>query len=358
VKFSYASFPSRVVFGVGSVARVAEEVERLGCRRVLVVSSGSSDSAASHIEERLGTLSVGRFVTSGSHVPKDSVDQARAVASGGSADCVVSVGGGSAIGLAKAVALDGNVKHLSVPTTYSGSEMTSLYGITEDRLKTGGQDDRVRPATVVYDPELTLDLPRAATAGTGMNAVAHCVEGFYGPNRNPVSSALAEEGLRALGRGLSSSVANPKDLEARTTALYGAHVAGIVLAVAGMALHHRICHVLGGSFGLSHGDANAVMLPYVVAFNQPAVPEEMDRVAAAVGQHGAGTRRASDPAHALRSLADALGAPATLGELGIGEEDLDEITRLLVERRPFNPTPVSSEAARSILQHALEGRLS
>ncbi|MBA3430780.1 MAG: maleylacetate reductase [Actinobacteria bacterium] len=346
--FRYESLATRVVFGTGAIGGVAQEVERLGTNRALVVSSSSSAGAGGEIEKRLGARCVARFTATGGHVPLESVQRARALAAERRADCVVSIGGGPPIGLAKAMALEGNLKHLAVPTTYSGSEMTPYYAITSGGGKQGGRDDRVRPETVIYDPGLTFELSAGATAGTGMNAIAHCVEALYGPNRNPVSSVLAEEGLRTLAHSLVECVAAPRDTGARTSALCGAHLAGIALAVAGMALHHRICHVLGGSFSVSHGDANALILPYVVAFNADAEPGEMARVADAVGS--------DDAAGGLYRLARALGTPSSLAEVGIKEEDLDAIAEQLVERKPFNPKPVSTGGVRTILQGAYEGR--
>ncbi len=275
-------------------------------------------------------------------------------AAGAGADGIVAVGGGSTIGLAKAIAVDSGVPVVAVPSTYSGSEMTPIYGITGTHKRTA-RDLRALPRVVVYDPVLTVGLPPDVTAASGFNALAHGVEGLYAPGADPVSALYGEEAIRNLARALPDAVATPDDLDARGRALYGAYLAGRVLAIAGTALHHKLCHVLGGSFGLDHGQVNAVMLPYVVGFNTPVIPAVMARVAVALGGP-------SDPASAARLLFDLrerVGAPASLAAIGMPADGLDEAAeRAVAAVGSGNPQPVDADSLRQLLQAAYEGRRS
>jgi alcohol dehydrogenase class IV len=261
---------------------------------------------------------------------------------------VVTVGGGSTTGFGKAIALDSGVPTIAVPTTYAGSEMTPIYGITSDGLKRTGRDPRVLPRTVIYDPRLTVTLPSSVTGASGMNAIAHCVEALYAKDANPITSLMAEEGIRALANGIPASVRDAEDLEARSEALYGAYLAGAALAVVGMAVHHRICHVLGGTFGLGHGEVNAVILPHAARFNREAAPAAMARVARALS--------VEDAASGLFDFALTVGAPTSLEQLGMHEGDLQEAARLSSDPPPWNPRPVLEEDVRALLDDAYHGR--
>jgi maleylacetate reductase len=346
VPFEYQTLPSRIVFGLGVGDRLAGEVDRLGATRVLLV--GTSDRAA-RLGERLGRRCAGAFTDIRQHVPAELAVGARGLAAKLEADCVVACGGGSAIGLAKAVALDLAVPIVAIPTTYSGSEMTPIWGLTSGRRKQTGRHPRAAPAVVLYDHALTVSLPARLTASSGMNAVAHCVEGLYGPNANPVTALLAEDGIRRLAMGLVASVREPGDLAARAEAMLGAHLAGAVLAVAGTAIHHQLCHVIGGELGLDHAGLNAVLLPHAVRFVTPAVPEEMGRVARALGGDG-------DAAAALYALARRLGAPLSLAELGMPEAKLDRIAEAAAARVSPQPRPASAADLRGLLDAAWAGR--
>jgi maleylacetate reductase len=352
-RFVYDALPGRVVFGVGSArTELAGELDRLAAARALLVCSERDVALADELTRPFADRVAGRFHAVREHVPAPTAQAARDAARQAGADLVLAIGGGSAVGTAKAVALTDRLPVLAVPTTYAGSEMTPVWGLTEDGRKTTGTDRAVLPRTVLYDPELTLSLPAGLSVASGLNALAHSVEAFWAPGRNPVTSLGAEESVRALAQGLPAVLADPADLAGRTRALYGAYLAGAAFAVAGAGLHHKICHVLGGSFGLPHARTHAVVLPYVLAFNAPAAPDAAGRVAAALGA-------GKDPhaaAGALTSLALALGAPTSLRELGMPEDGLDRAAELVTPAVPAdNPRPVTVELVRDMLTQAWEG---
>jgi alcohol dehydrogenase class IV len=298
------------------------------------------------VERVLGDLVAVSIAPVRPHVPAEDVAKARELASNHAVDLIVSIGGGSATGLGKAVAVAG-IPLVAIPTTYAGSEMTPIYGITESGRKRPNRDERTLPKTVLYDPALTTSLPPRPTATTGMNAIAHAVEALYAARRNPLTDLLAAEAIRLLSRALPDCVQDPSSKPARTTALYGAYVAGTVLAGTGMALHHRICHVLGGAFGVPHGDANAVVLPHVVAFNAPAAPDAIQIVAEALG--------AQDPAGALFDLTASMKAPTALEQLGLQQSDLDQTVTQILEEEFYNPRSVDRDGLTELLHNAYAG---
>jgi len=346
--FVFDALPGRVVFGLGSIELLPEELDRIGARGVLLVYDITTKEVADELIETLGDRIAGTFSDVEQHVPLEAAQRAWEAAREAGADCTVTLGGGSTTGFGKAIALEMGIPTIAIPTTYAGSEMTPVYGLTSDGRKRTGRDLRVLPKAVIYDPKLTVSLPPFVTGPSGMNALAHCVEALYTKDANPITSLMAEEGIRALVRGLPACVADPDNLEARTEALYGAYLAGAALAVVGMALHHRICHVLGGTLGLPHGDVNSVVLPHVARFNAEAVPEALGRVARAMG--------ADDAAIALFDLATSLGAPTSLAALGMPEKDLDRVAELSVEEPLWNPRPVDVADVRTILDDAFHGR--
>jgi maleylacetate reductase len=343
--FTYEALPGRVVFGVGALEQLGAEVDRLGARRVLLVAS---ERLADELAERLGGRLAATVTEIVQHVPVEVADRARRLARQAHADAVVSVGGGSAVGLAKAVALDLAVPIVAVPTTYAGSELTTIYGLTEGGRKQTGRDPRVLPKVVLYDPILTVSLPPQVTGRSGMNALAHCVEAHYGPGANPITTLLAEEGIRALAAGLPQAVEQPDDLDGRGQALRGAWLAGTALAAAGTGIHHQICHVLGGAFGLDHGGLHAVVLPHAARFVTPAVSREMARVAAALG--------VADAALGCFRLARLVGAPASLAELGMAEADLDRAAELCAGHVAQRPRPAGVQELRDLLGAAYAGQ--
>ena len=346
--FTHNALPGRVVFGSGSLAKLSEEIERLGARRALVLCTPQQREQAKDVAARLGTRCAGIFDQAVMHVPIETARAARDEARRLDADCAVAVGGGSTTGLGKAIALESSLPILAIPTTYAGSEMTPIYGITEGGLKKTGRDSRVLPRTVIYDPTLTLGLPSGLSATSGMNAIAHAVEGLYAEDANPITSLLATEGIRALAQGLPQVIADPLDLEGRSRCLYGAWLSGAVLGSVGMALHHKLCHTLGGSFNLPHAETHTVVLPHVVAYNRAAAPEAMQAAADALG--------AQDAARGLYALARALGAPVALKDIGMRETDLDRAAEIATKSPYYNPRPVEYGAIRKLLDDAYHGR--
>jgi alcohol dehydrogenase class IV len=282
------------------------------------------------------------------HVPVDVAERARAVALQHDVDVLVSVGGGSTTGLAKAVALGSGLPIVAVPTTYSGSEATDVWGLTEGGRKTTGVDPRVLPRAVVYDAGLMLGLPVATSVASGLNALAHCVDAMWGPWVDPIDQALALEGIRALNAGLPGVVARPTELPGREQMLYGAYLAAVAFASAGSGLHHKVCHVLGGMFDLPHAETHAVVLPYVLALNAPAVPDLDLRMAASFGAEGA--------LAGLQRLRAGVDAPRSLRELGLAEHDLERAVYPILEVAPSsNPVPVTAAVVGALLRAAYAG---
>jgi maleylacetate reductase len=347
--FTYESLPGRVVFGPGRVSEVTAEVAALGRERVFLVVDGQAKALGDAVAEDLGSRLARRWDEVAQHVPVELAERARAAATDADADAVVCMGGGSSTGLAKALALSHHLPIVAVPTTYAGSEMTPIYGLTGGRHKQTGKDLAVLPKVVIYDPELTLGLPTGVTGPSAFNALAHCVEALYAPGRNPVTSALALEGVRAIHRSLPVVMEAPGDLSARSDLQYGAYLAGVSLGTTGTGLHHKLCHVLGGTFNLVHADTHSVILPHAVAFNRDALPQEMERLAAALGVP------AGDPAGALWDLAAASHVPTSLADLGLREEDLPEAASRAAVEITDNPAPVDEAALAGILQRAYAG---
>ena len=348
LSFVYDILPSRVVFGIGSLDRLPEEMDRLGAARALVLSTPEQKGLAADIAARLGNRAAGVFDRAVMHVPIETAQAARTEAERLSAGCCVAVGGGSTTGLGKAIALVSGIPILAIPTTYAGSEMTPIWGITENGVKKTGRDARVLPKTVIYDPRLTVTIPAQLTATSGMNAIAHCVEALYAKDANPIISMCAEEGIRALARSLPVVVKEPDNLDCRSQALYGAWLAGISLGSVGMALHHKLCHTLGGTFNLPHSETHTVVLPHATAYNSPAAPEAMARIAGALG--------APHAASGLYDLAVSLGAPTSLASLGMAAPDLEKAADIAVQNPYYNPRPVTREGIVALLKDALEGR--
>jgi alcohol dehydrogenase class IV len=301
LSFVYNALPSRVIFGSGTLDRVAAEVDRLAVSRPLVLTTPQQAAAGRALITRIGNPAARLFSEAAMHTPVAITEKALAVLHAAGADGVVALGGGSTTGLGKAIALRTDVPQLVIPTTYAGSEMTPILGETKDGLKTTQRSPKILPETVVYDVDLTIGLPAALSATSGMNAIAHAVEALYAEDRNPIISFMAEESIAAMARALPRIVARPDDGTARADALYGAWLAGACLGSVGMALHHKLCHVLGGSFELPHPETHTVVLPHAAAYNASAAPDAMTRVAAALG--------ASDAARGLRDLAARIGAP-------------------------------------------------
>ena len=349
-RFVYQGMPSRVVFEWGALATLPAEVERLGARRTLILATPDQRPLADEVARVLGARAAGVHAQAVMHVPVEVARAARDAAQALDADCCVAVGGGSTIGLGKAIALESSLPIVAVPTTYAGSEMTPIYGLTEGRLKRTGRDTRVLPRTVIYDPSLTLSLPASVSAASGINAMAHAVEALYAEDANPVISLMAEEAIRALGEALPIIVRTPDDKAMRSRALYGAWLAGTCLGSVGMALHHKLCHTLGGTFNLPHAQTHAAMLPHTAHYNHAAAPGALTRVARALGGNVA-----ADAGPLLFELNRTLDIPAALEQIGMPEEGLDEAADLACKNPYANPRPIERDAIRALLQRAWQG---
>jgi len=345
--FSFAGSPARIVFGAGSKAKVSEWIVKAGRRRALVLATPHQKADAEALARELGELACGVFAGAVMHTPVDVTNAAMKVVVETGADCLVSLGGGSTTGLGKAIAYRTDLLQIVVPTTYAGSEVTPILGQTESGRKTTVRDAKILPEIVIYDPLLTHGLPVSMSATSGLNAMAHAIEGLYAQDRNPVSTLMALEGLRAFARSLPVIVKSPEDEQARSDALYGAWLCGTVLGTVGMALHHKICHTLGGSFDTPHAETHAVMLPHTAAFNATAASTELAGAAEIFGGSIGG---------GLWDFAKAIGAPLSLKEFGLTETDLDRAASIAVENPYWNPRPIDRGSIRMLLQDAWEGR--
>lgn len=347
LRFTYAGSPARIVFGTGARHQLGAAIDRLGASRVLVLSTPQRAAQAEELASTLGGRAAGVFDGAVMHTPVDVTETAVAAARAADADCLVAIGGGSTIGLGKAIAYRTDLPQIAIPTTYAGSEVTDILGQTADGVKTTLRDLKVLPEIVLYDPELTLGLPLGVSIASGLNAMAHAAEGLYAPDRNPITTLMAIEGLKALHDSLPGVAADPRNLEARTTALYGAWLCGTVLGSVAMALHHKLCHTLGGSFGLPHAETHAVLLPHTIGFNAAAVPDLLRPVERIFG---------APLAVALFDFAASVGAPTALRDLGLKETDLDRAAAVAVARPYPNPRPFDETAIRSLLEAAWAGR--
>jgi len=346
--FTYTQLPGRVVFGVGALDHLPREIELLGATRALVLSTPEQKAQAEDVAKRLGTRCAGMFPRAAMHVPIEIARAARDEAKRLGADCAVAIGGGSTTGLGKAIALESALPILAIPTTYAGSEMTPIYGLTEGGLKKTGRDRKVLPKTVIYDPTLTLGLPVGLSVTSGFNAIAHAAEGLYAEDANPIMSLMAEDGIRALAHGLPVIVKNPKDLEARSECLYGAWLCGAVLGAVGMALHHKLCHVLGGTWNLPHAETHTVVLPHALGYNADSALDAMRRIERALG--------APHAAQGVYDLMKSLGAPLALKDIGMQQAELDRAAELATTAPYFNPRPIDRQGIRALLDNAFSGR--
>lgn len=348
--FVYDALPGRVLFGPRYAReKILVEVERLGVERVLLIAGELESDLAAELVAPLADKHIATFDKVRPHVPVDVATQGQDKARECGADCLLSVGGGSTTGMAKAIALETGLPIICVPTTYAGSEMTPVYGLTESSRKITGRSMKVLPKVVIYDPELTFSLPDKITGPSAINALAHCVEAFYAAGASPMASLMALEGIRAIADGLPDAVLNPHGLVGRSKTLYGAYMAGATFAVAGSGIHHKICHVLGGAYDLPHAETHTIVLPHAVAVNREAIPQVMARIAAALGR--------DDAAEGLFDLARDVGAPAGLGEVGMQAKDIDEAVQLCLSAVPENnPAGVTETDMRRLLTNAFEGR--
>jgi maleylacetate reductase len=346
--FVYEAQPTRVVFGAGAIVQLKQEAQRLGARRVLVLCTpGRGEIQANEAAALLEDLSVGIYAGAVMHTPVDATERAMQVVRELAADAVVAVGGGSTIGLGKAIALRTDLPQIVLPTTYAGSEMTPILGETRDGVKTTQRTPKVLPEVVIYDVNLTLSLPPMIAATSGLNAMAHAVEALYAKDQNPITSLIAEEGIRSFADALPHLAENPKDPAERADALYGAWLCGTCLGTVGMALHHKLCHVLGGAFDLPHAETHAVVLPHVVAYNAPAAPDAMVRIARAMGT--------PEAAQGLFELIGRLGAKRALRDIGMPADGIERAVQSAMAAPYWNPRPPKESDLRNLLARAWNG---
>lgn len=347
LRFEHITLGQRVLFGSHQAAGyLAAEVARLDARRVMVVAAGPEQEIARQVTSEIDIeLEYSDVVM---HVPIETAERARAAAEAAGIDLIVSVGGGSTTGLAKAIALTHGMPIIAVPTTYAGSEATNVWGLTEKERKTTGVDDRVLPQVVIYDAALTVSLPAEMSIASGLNGMAHCIDSLWGPRADPINGAMATEGIRSLNSGLPQILDDPQGLDGREKALYGAYLSAVAFASAGSGLHHKICHVLGGTFNLPHAQTHATVLPYVLGFNAPDAPDAAERIAAAFG--------AEDALQGLEALRNRLGAPKALKDYGFTPEGIPTAVELVLRAVPDNnPRKATTANLTALLQAALTG---
>lgn len=346
--FTSSSAPVRVRFGAGVRNRLSEEIDALGAKRALILSTPEQSETALAFAGLAGKRAAGVFSKAAMHTPVAVTEEAIGHLEEIGADCLVAVGGGSTTGLGKALAYRTDLPQIVVPTTYAGSEATPILGQTERGRKTTLTDPRVQPEVILYDPELVVTLPVPMTVTSALNAIAHAAEGLYSRDRNPLSSVLAVEGMRAFANALPKVAADPGDLTARGETLYGAWLCGTVLGQVGMALHHKLCHTLGGSFDLPHAETHAIVLPHAIAYNATAVPDLLAPVTEVFD--------GNEPGTALHRFAENMGAPMALKDLGLKETDLDRAAELATKNAYWNPAPVDLPGIRRLLDDAFHGR--
>lgn len=344
--FAAGQKPVSLRFGAGARHDLGPEIEALGITRALILTTPEQAGAGAELVSSMGPVAVAQFDGAAMHTPVEVTERALDVLQDCGADGIVAIGGGSTVGLGKALAWRTDLPQIVLPTTYAGSEATPVLGQTEAGEKTTFASPKVQPEAIVYDPELVAGLPVGLTVTSALNAMAHAVEALYAPDANRLSSALAMQGITAFHAALPGVLSNPGDLAAREDTLFGAWLCGTVMAQVGMSLHHKLCHTLGGTLGLPHADTHAILLPHAVAYNEGAT----DALAPVCTLFGAGTAAAG-----IYDFAARLGAPLRLADLGVREADLDEITARAVAKPYPNPRPLTVEGIRALLQNAWAG---
>ena len=345
--FIYQAQSARVIFGSGTGAQLADEAARLGLKRLLILCTPGQTALAERAREWAGERAVGVFAGATMHTPVDVTERALVAVRDLHADGVVSIGGGSTIGLGKAIALRTDLPQIVLPTTYAGSEMTPILGETKDGRKTTQRSPKILPETVIYDVDLSRSLSPRISALSAFNAIAHAVEALYAPDTNPVISLMAEEGIRTLVATLPRLIEFPDDPAIRSGMLYGAWLCSCCLGSTTMGLHHKLCHTLGGAFDLPHAETHTVVLPYVMEFNAPAIPDAMARLSAAMNT--------GDPVNSLLALGRLCRVPAALKDIGMPEEGIGRAVRQLLENPYVNPRPLDAAVLTELLERAWSG---
>ena len=348
--FVYVGQPCRVVLGAGAAGTLNDEIEALGRRRALFCCTPGRAAAVTAFAATVGALNAGVCARAAPFTPIDAVEEGRRAARERGADCLVSFGGGNAVGFAKAIALELDLPIVAIATTYAGSETTALQGIRHPDGRRNHKSPRMLAKTLIYDPLLTLDLPLSVSVPSGIHAIAHAVGSFFAENSNPVTALMAEEGIRVMNGALTRIAGDPRDVEARGDALYAAWLCGGTLMSSSTVLHHKVCHVLAGDFGLNHAAVNCIVLPHATAYNRDAAPEAMHRIARAFGDAG------GDAPSALFALLKRSGAPTALKDVGMRRDDLDRAVGLIMTNPYYNPRAYERNAIRALLDDTWEGR--
>ncbi|KAL7622533.1 hypothetical protein AAE478_008040 [Parahypoxylon ruwenzoriense] len=347
--FEYNASPARIVFGSGTIKKIPEELSRAKVSEPFLLSTPQQVSHVELLKDILGDVVSGVFTEATMHTPVEVTARALEQLRSSGADSIISIGGGSTVGLGKALSIRTGLFHLTVPTTYAGSEVTPILGETDGGKKTTRSDPKILPSVVVYDVDLTMTLPVGLTATSGVNAIAHAVEALYARNTNPIINLLAQEGTKALASSLPVLISEPSSLAARSSALYGAWLCGTCLGSVGMSIHHKLCHTLGGSFNLPHSETHTIVLPHALSYNAPKVPAAMEALAAALpGSEGDATR-------GLNILLQKLKVERGLKALGMQESDIDKAADIAVSNPYWNPRPIERGPIRELIRRALAG---
>lgn len=347
LEFNYKALPWNILFGAGALQRLPQEIEKLGFERAMVLTTPQQQTAGEEILQLIGTKGAGLFSEAKMHVPAQTLKAAKSLADEIKADCTISLGGGSTTGLGKALAAKNSLPNIAIPTSFAGSEMTNIWAVSETGRKVTARDEVVVPTLTIYDPELTLTMPVGFAMVSGLNALAQAVVNVATDKPNPIVASMALDGIRALVSALPRIKADPDDFDARAEALYGASMAGAALGTGSTGLHHKLCHVFGGTFNTPHAETHAILLPHSVAYNAAAAKQGTQRISEVMG--------VDDAALGIFELAGILGAPQALSEIGVKESDLDEAAAVVTEQSFNNPESVTTDRVRLLLQRAFEG---
>ncbi|KAK6356790.1 hypothetical protein TWF718_001131 [Orbilia javanica] len=349
MNFIYTANPSRVIFGSGTLSKLPSELARQSLKAPLILCTPQQTTQAEHVASLLPAVA-GTFTEATMHTPTHITQKALSYSESVNSDSIISIGGGSTIGLGKALSIRTGLPHICIPTTYAGSEMTPILGETEDGRKTTRSDQKILPGTVIYDVDLTMTLPAALSATSGVNAIAHAVEALYSSTANPITSLLALEGIKSLAHSLPTITKDPSNAEARSQALYGAWLCASCLGTVGMALHHKLCHTLGGSFNLPHAETHTIVLPHALAYNSKAIPADMlARLADSLPESN------GDATEGLNVLLNKLGVKRALRDYGMKEEDVDKAAEIATSNPYYNPREIKKDEIRELIRRAVVG---
>ncbi|KAF3206596.1 hypothetical protein TWF106_011213 [Orbilia oligospora] len=349
MNFVYTANPSRVIFGSGTLSKLPSELTRQSLKAPLILCTPQQTSQAEHVASLIPSVA-GTFTEATMHTPTHITQKALLYAQSINSDSIISIGGGSTIGLGKALSIRTGLPHICIPTTYAGSEMTPILGETEDGRKTTRSDPKILPGTVIYDVDLTMTLPAGLSATSGVNAIAHAVEALYSSTANPITSLLALEGIKSLAHSLPTITKDPSNAEARSQALYGAWLCASCLGTVGMALHHKLCHTLGGSFNLPHAETHTIVLPHAIAYNSKAIPADMlARLADSLPESN------GDAVGGLNVLLNKLGVKRALRDYGMKEEDVDKAAEIATSNPYYNPREIKKDEIHEVIRRAVVG---